>query len=332
MFQKLPKAPRIAILRALQLGDLLCSLPAIRSLRAHFPEAELVLIGLPWARVLLDLYPELFNGFITFPGYPGLPEQVYNEHAWYSFQKEMHDLEFDCILQLQGNGTVVNEFIEDLGANYVGGFALHHQSGKMNQFVKYPNFGHEINRHLYLMHSLGAKEDNTDIPFNLKEEDLVTVQGKLGITGVSSYVCVHPGSRDKKRQWPIHSFQKICYKVQQAGFQVILTGSAAEMELCAELNRRMDESCINAAGNTSLGEVAALLANAAFLVSNCTGVSHLAAAVKTRSIIISLDGEPQRWGPLNTRLHTTIDGHNVLSETLVLGATEAVLETFHKSL
>ncbi len=43
------------------------------------------------------------------------------------------------------------------------------------------------------------------------------------------------------------------------------------------------------------------------LIANCTGVSHIAAAVKTPSVIISMDGEPERWSPVNKNLHHVID-------------------------
>jgi ADP-heptose:LPS heptosyltransferase len=61
----------IAILRALQLGDLLCSVPAWRALRAACPQARITLVGLPWARDLVDRL-HCLDDFIAFPGHPGI--------------------------------------------------------------------------------------------------------------------------------------------------------------------------------------------------------------------------------------------------------------------
>src|SRR5205085_7368421 len=93
----------------------------------------------------------------------------------------------------------------------------------------------------------------------------------------------------------------------ERGFTVVLTGTSDEIDITKEVQKCMKHIAIDLAGKTSLGAVGVLIQNAFMLISNCTGVSHIAAALETPSIVISLDGEPRRWGPLNTSLHRVID-------------------------
>jgi ADP-heptose:LPS heptosyltransferase len=99
---------KIAIFRALQLGDLLCVIPAIRALRFACPDAEITLLGLPWAGSFVQRFSRYFDRFIHFPGYPGLPEQDYDPAAFVPFLEEMQAEQFDLLLQMQGNGTCWN--------------------------------------------------------------------------------------------------------------------------------------------------------------------------------------------------------------------------------
>src|SRR5437763_11121838 len=95
---------RIAVLRALQLGDMLCAVPALRALRAAWPMAEIVLIGLPWARGFAWRFRPLVNAFHAFPGYPGLPEQPSRLGELPGFLGSMQRANFDLALQLHGSG------------------------------------------------------------------------------------------------------------------------------------------------------------------------------------------------------------------------------------
>ena len=88
---------------------------------------------------------------------------------------------------------------------------------------------------------------------------------------------------------------------------VVITGTANESDITSELIKRIKQPVIDLTGKTNPGMVAYLIQNAALLVANCTGVSHIASATATPSVIISMDGEPERWSPLNKKLHHVID-------------------------
>jgi ADP-heptose:LPS heptosyltransferase len=49
-----------------------------------------------------------------------------------------------------------------------------------------------------------------------------------------------------------------------------------------------------------------LIASSRLLVSNDTGVSHVAAAVGTPSVIVACGSNVRRWAPLNRHLHRVV--------------------------
>src|SRR5205807_2979062 len=115
----------------------------------------------------------------------------------------------------------------------------------------------------------------------------------------NKYVCIHAGSRGVWRQWPVEYFAALADYCHDQELQVVLTGTKDELSIVERLASLMKHEPVIAAGKTSLGAVAVLIRDAFALISNCTGVSHIAAALKTKSVVISMDGEPGRWAPLN---------------------------------
>ncbi|MFL5746165.1 MAG: glycosyltransferase family 9 protein [Niastella sp.] len=299
--------PKIALFRALQLGDMLCAVPAFRALRHAFPQAEITLIGLPWANAFVERFNKYLDRHIVFPGYPGLPEQPFSQPAWDEFVSLMQQEEFDCILQMQGNGTIVNEMLQQLQPKQLAGF--HRNDCLMNEetFLEYPENEHEINRHLLLMQHLGIPDYGTQLEFPITEQEETGLLQVAPFVQQDKYVIVHPGSRSEDRQWPPLYFAALADHCATHGYHVVLTGTPNETPITDYLAELMKQSVTNLAGKTSLGIVAALIEHAQLLIANCTGVSHIAAATKTPSLIISMDGEPHRWGPLNQQLHHVFD-------------------------
>src|SRR5215208_4205215 len=98
----------IVIIRALQLGDLLCSVPAFRALRAALPEARVTLVGLPWADVFVKRFSHYLDDFIALPGWPGLPESEPQIEKIPGFLQTVQNRRFDLALQMQGSGGITN--------------------------------------------------------------------------------------------------------------------------------------------------------------------------------------------------------------------------------
>lgn len=319
---------KIGILRALQLGDLMCSIPAIRALREEFKYSEIFLIGLPNAQGFVQRFPHYFNGLIKFPGFPGFPEQPYNVKEIADFIVYMQKQQFDLMLQMQGNGNLINPFIELLGATYNAGF---YRPGDYipggDYFIEYPENVHEVERHLSLMYHLEIPGKGKHLEFPLTEKDNMDLAEAGLDLSPGSYVCIHPGSRGSWRRWPTSNFAALGDICASQGKTVVLTGTSDELPIITETADLMKHDYVIAAGKTSLGAMGVLIKNAYVLISNCTGVSHIASALNTPGIIISMDGEPERWGPLNNSLLYTLDWTN---EPHFYKAETALMELFEK--
>lgn len=297
----------IAVFRALQLGDLLCAIPAIRALRVAFPDAQITLLGLPWAESFVKRFSRYFDRFIHFPGYPGLPEQDFDAGKTARFIRQMNEEKFDLLLQMQGNGTIVNKLMFELGARQVAGFHNKESHVDSGLFIEYPEHLHEIERHLALVENLGIQPQGKQLEFPFTEQDYKDYHQLFLPLKENKYVCIHPGSRGAWRQWPPRYFAWIADYCIEQGYAVVITGTKEEKDITTELIKYIHHPVIDLTGKTSLGAIGLLIQHALMLVSNCTGVSHIAAATQTPSIVISMDGEPERWGPLNREIHKVID-------------------------
>lgn len=301
----------IVVLRALQLGDLLCAVPAFRSLRAAFPKAHIALISLPWSKSFVDRFARYLDEFIEFPGYPGLPEQPVRVRAIPKFLMAMQRRRFDLALQMQGSGQYANQLVTLLGAGMTAGFV---QAGDHcpdeSRFLPYPDHVPEPDRHLALLRHLGIAATDNRLEFPLNREDaraFHVLQASHGLRP-RSYVCLHPGGRGPARRWPPHLFSLVADRLARTGYRIVVTGTEEERPIARLVMGHMRENATDLVGQTDLGTAGVLLSQAALLVANDTGVSHLAAALQVPSVIVCVGSDPLRWSPRDNRLHRVLVG------------------------
>ena len=299
-------ARSVVLFRALQLGDLLCAIPAFRALRVAFPDSRITLVGLPWAHALAARFMHYLDDFAAFPGAPELPEQAADVAALPGFFADMRSRHFDLAVQMHGSGLYTNGIVDRFEAARTVGFSPAGES--TDNYLPYPDHGHEIRRLLELLTYLGIPSQGDELEFPLFDDDYQELFRLTALDGLEPgrYACLHPGSRDRSKRWPARHFAKIGDALHEAGYRVVITGSSSERGLAASISRAMRHPSTNYVAPISIGALAALLNNARLLVTNDTGVSHVAAALRLPSVVIFTTTDPERWAPLDTNLHRVV--------------------------
>jgi ADP-heptose:LPS heptosyltransferase len=297
----------IVVVRALYLGDLLCAVPALRSLRAGEPQAHITLIGLPWARELVDRLSHYIDAFEEFPGFPGIPECPVDPRRTTDFLGRMQERRIDLAIQLHGSGSHINDFVALLGAPRCAGFHLAEDGVTQNGcFIPWPRHGSEVDRLLALTSALGYPNAGRALELPCTNYD---IERARALVPKGSYACIHPGAKWASRRWAPARFAAVADALAQGGLGIVLTGAASECALTRAVRQAMDNRAIDLAGQTDLGTLAAVIRGAATIVCNDTGVSHIAAAVGTPSVVIACGSDVERWAPLASERHQVVWRH-----------------------
>jgi ADP-heptose:LPS heptosyltransferase len=298
-------ADSLLVFRALQLGDMLCAVPALRALRAALPHTRIALVGLPWARQFAARFPRYIDEFIAFPGHQAFPEQPVQHERLADFYAAMRARRFDAALQLHGSGANSNRVTRAFGARALAGYGDATGGGR-ERFHPYPESGPEPLRLLELVGLLGAPAAGTGLEFPITDAD----ERELAASGLAAdltpgdYVCIHPGARTGDKCWHPARFAQVADQIAtEFDVRIVLTGSAAEAPLTAAVASRMRFKALDAAAPMSIGAMAALMSRARLLVANDTGVSHLAAGLKLSSVVIFSKADMRRWAPLDKARH-----------------------------
>ena len=322
VFDSHPSVKRIAIFRALFLGDLLCAVPAFRLLRTAFPDAEITLIGLPWAAELVKRLPYI-DRLRAFPGYPGIKEVPYSPSRTRTFLNEQRHYHYDLAIQMHGDGTISNSFVANLGASRTLGYCRGADQ-RLALLLPYQNQEHEIARWVRLVRSIyPASYSTTELDSTTSDpqtalylEFPTTVAERQQAARLLSntsrqtgpLIGIHPGAKDPARRWPTACFAALADAlIERYDARIVLTGNADESPITVEIREMMQHPSVDLAGATNLGTFAALIAQLDLLITNDTGASHLAAATTTPSVVLFGPSRPEQWAPLDQSRHHIID-------------------------
>jgi ADP-heptose:LPS heptosyltransferase len=280
------------------LGDLLCSVPAVRALRARLPAAHIALITFAEMAPVVARQRPYVDELIAFPGWPGIPERPVDDDALPRFLAGCAERRFDLAIQMYGARPAANLVTEALGARRIAGFFTPGAWAPpdLDAFLPYPEHLHETDRHLALMELLGAPSAGRRLEFPVSDDDLAEAEEVRERHGVDSgYVLVHPGATSASRRWPPERFAAVADGLARDGLPIAVTGVRGEEEVTHGVVSAMGAPAADLCAATSLGGFAALLRGARLLVCSDTGAAHLAAAMGVPTVVVFLSGNPVRW-------------------------------------
>lgn len=327
------KIKKIAVFRALNLGDMLCAVPALRAIRKNYPKAQIALIGLPWARDFSMRFDKYIDNFIEFPGYPGLPEREVDWMALKNFIPFIKQQKFDLFFQMHGDGTVINPLIKSIGGNII---SFYKKGGKKPSFAKsiiYPDNLHEIQRCLKLATSVTGKKESENLEFNIMEHEakfmtLISTFNKIN----KNFVAIHPGGSRVEKWLDVKTLSVAGDFLARLGYQIVLTGTASEKLLCEKIAKRMQRKAVNIAGATTVGVMAEIIRRSKLFISNDTGVAHIASALETPYVVIfNVYSDPNRWAPLRNTLTKIVMPEDSKDSEKIISSALALLGPKHKS-
>ncbi|MBA2947369.1 glycosyltransferase family 9 protein [Streptomyces himalayensis] len=278
--------PRLLVLRALGLGDLLTAVPALRALRRAHPGHELVLAA-PARTAEAAAATGVVDRLVatTAPG-RAVPARI-----------EWAGAPPDVAVDLHGNGPPSHLLLDALRPARLLAYAHPH-----TPWIPGPSWRedeHERSRWCRLLAWYGIPADADDLRIPAPEVP----------SPAPGCVVVHPGADSAARRWPAERFAAVARWLHAAGHRVVVTAGAGEGRLGHAVARQAGlppDAVLGGDDDVPFSRLAALVAHARAIVVGDTGLAHLATALGTPSVVLFGPVSPRLWGPPPSPRHRVL--------------------------
>jgi heptosyltransferase I len=302
---------RILIVKLGSIGDIVHTLPVLRTLRVRFPKAFIA-----WAveEKLADLLyenPDLDEVIIisTKRWRKNLSLATFSEVI--GTVRSLREKSFDIVLDFQGlikSGVV--SFLT--GAKSRAGFSRKDCREKANAlftnrkarpFIK---TGHVVDKNLSLLKKFQIEK--FEIKFSLKSSPEAETSIRSFCDNNADFfqkpvAAVNPGVGFQTKQWALDRFAKIADRVfRELNLNILLTWGPGEKEKVEEIASQMKEKCLIAPPTTILESIA-LYQKLDLFIGGDTGPLHICAALDVPTVSIFGPTDPGRngaYGPIHT--------------------------------
>ncbi len=262
---------KFLIIRFSSIGDIVLTTPVIRCLKQQVPDAEVHFL------TKSAFLPVVEHN-------PYIDKIHFLAHSWELMIEELKLENYDYIIDLHHN-TKTLRVKSALKKKSYSFYKLNIEKYLYTAFkINFLPKVHIVDRYLKTAESFGVKNDGAGLDYFISKADEIRREDIPASHSVGYVACVIGAALGTKK-WPIDRWKEFCSKIK---FPVILLGGPEDAEAGKEIAAVDDIKVYNACGKFKLNESADLLRKARLVITNDTGLMHIAAAYKKP--IVSLWG------------------------------------------
>lgn len=312
LFAKLELPPKnILIYRIGNIGDIVCSVPALIAIRRTYPESRITLLTSPGNEGALGAKELLTGAWYLNELKIYFSKDIDSFSRKINFVKELRKNNYDLFIQIPNNRAVFTTmlrnmtFAKALRAKSAFGFRIRGiQLFKKTQ-VDYLFNKTEVESLLDILKENGIKAEKVEFDFNISTEQKNKVKNLLEekwgkIKKGDIIVAISPGSKREANQWPIERFVEVAeYLQDKYNAKIAIIGGNGDIEKANIIKKSLNKKdALILAGKLDLLETLEFLKSCSFLICGSTGPIHLAAAVGIKAIgLYNVRDVYGRWFP-----------------------------------
>lgn len=278
-------------------GDAVMALPGLETIRRSLPSGRLAVLAKPWVADIIGM-SSLADEVIHYrqPGeHSGLTGKI-------SLVRHMRRHGFDGAVLFQ-NAFEAALIAKTAGVPLRGGYSTDARRLLLTHAVVAPHGRrpqeHQVGYYTGLAHSLGFCAPVDKIPRLPVPPDSARDPGMVGFAPGASF--------GPAKMWPAERYVDLGRRLAAKGCRILVFGSGGEKEICGRVAGGIGNLAEDLSGRTTLREAAHALATLSLLVSNDSGLMHLAAALGTPLVALFGSTDHVATGPLS-ETSVVIDG------------------------
>lgn len=291
-------------------GDAVMTLPALSALRQNFPNACITVLGRPWVLPVYAAHSAV-DRLMAYETSGGVLQALKKRAA---VIREIRRRHFDLAILFQ------NAFEAALTA-FLGGVPRrvgYDSDGRrplLTLAVRRRQIEpgrHQVYYYLSMLAAAGWRAAYQAPALRVSAADGALAESRLagiGVTRGDTLVALCPGAiYGPTKRWPPDRFARVGdWAARRWNARVILLGSAGEAPICAGVARAMERPAVDLCGGLPLGAAMSAIRRCRLVVSNDSGLMHVAAALGVPTVAVFGSTDPVATGPLGP--HTRVVQH-----------------------